>query len=84
MCGDRMARLGDRPHQRGIALGNDAADVPDRAHLLGGEKVEEPPRAGLGPVFGPGARLEVEHVIVTGDLTNLALASQTNASGRLA
>src|ERR1700722_7588476 len=54
---DRLPGLGDRPQQRGIALGDNAARIPDRAYLLGGEQVEQAPRSGLGAVLSPRARL---------------------------
>lgn len=59
--GDRMACLANSLHQLGITLGDDAADIPDRAYPAGRKHVDELPRPGLRPVFGPRARLQVEH-----------------------
>ena len=60
-AGDHVARLGDRLHQVGIALGQGAAGIEHRAELQALEDVEQPPGADLGSVLGPRACLQVEH-----------------------
>ena len=45
--------IGDRLDQRRIAFRNDAADIPNGANPGGCKKVQDPPRADFGTVFGP-------------------------------
>ena len=59
MSRDDMPLFHNGLHEVAIAFSENAADVENRCDIDVGKHVKQPPRTGLGAIFGPGLGLRV-------------------------